>query len=173
MKPSTAVVGPARDIRLPTEVTELSCAPGLAVVLGKSCRDVAQSDADDVIAGYFVMTNVSAGSLGRTQSFESGMYETPCPVRAVAGDQGRSRKRDGSESGDARQRPGAAAILHCLHELADQSPDRFSFPDDASARRCHLTGAAEGAADAPSIQAGDQVESIVDRVGAIRNRVVR
>src|SRR5688572_21692143 len=79
MKPSAAVVGPARDIRLPSGVTEVSCAPGLALVIGRGCRDIEASDAIDFVGGYFVMTNVTIPSKGASHAFDEGMHETFAP----------------------------------------------------------------------------------------------
>ena len=55
MKPSIAVVGPSRDIRLPKGVDRLRCDAGLAVVIGSACRDIDESEGAGVICGYFVM----------------------------------------------------------------------------------------------------------------------
>lgn len=173
MKPSIAVVGPAREIRLPKEVTELSCAPGLAVVLGNGCRDIAESEAMAVVAGYFVMTNVSVVSTGNRHSFETGMYETFAPsgpwlvTRDVVADAA-SLAVEMRVNGEERRRFTTASMTWPIPRLI-ASLSRMTL----QAGDVIWCGAPEAHADEPTVRLGDQVESVVDRVGMIRNRVVR
>ena len=173
MKPSIAVVGPSRDIRLPKDVTEVSCAPGLAVVVGKACRDVAESDADDVIAGYFVMTNVSARSRGRARSFEAGMYETFAPSGpwlVTKDDVANAMALDVEMrvDGQVRRRFSTASMAWPINRLIAFLSGMTLQPGDVI-----WSGAAEGGRDEPAVQLNSHVESIVDGVGNIRNRVVK
>jgi len=173
MKPSIAVVGPSRDIRLPTDITAISCAPGLAVVMGQGCRDVAECDAGDVIAGYFVMTNVSAATRGGTQSFEAGMYETFAPSGpwlVTNDDVGNAMdlRVEMRVDGELWRQFSTASMTWPINRLIAFLSRMTLQPGDVI-----WSGAADGAPAEPSIRLGNQVESIVDRVGRIRNRVVR
>lgn len=172
MKPSIAVVGPSRDIRLPTNVSKLSCAPGLAIVIGRACRDLDEAQALDVIAGYFVMTNVSVASTASAQSFEDGMHETFAPSGPwlVTADEIRDPMRLSVEmrvNGQSRRRFSTSEMSTSIPRLV------------ASLSRASLQAGDVIWCDAPDTRAndatvhrGDEVESIVDGVGMIRNRVV-
>ena len=173
MKPSIAVVGPAREIRLPAQVSELSCAPGLAIVLGKGCRDIVESDAMDVIAGYFVMTNVSAASKANLRSFEAGMYETFAPSGPwlVTRDDVADAMNLAVEmrvNGELRRRFTTASMTWPIPGLI-ASLSRMTL----QAGDVIWSGAPEAHPDDPPVRFGDNVESVVNRVGSIRNRVVR
>jgi len=172
MKPSIAVVGPAREIRLPTQVSELSCAPGLAIVLGKGCRDLAESEAMDVVAGYFVMTNVSAASKANLRSFEAGMYETFAPSGPwlVTRDDVADAMDLAVEmrvNGELRRRFTTASMTWPIPRLI-ASLSRITL----QAGDVIWCGAPEADPDEPPVRLGDYVESVVSGVGSIRNRVV-
>lgn len=87
MKPASAVTGPGGPIRLPsTDQSERVTAEAeLAVVLGRTCRDVAESDVDDVVAGYLPVIDMTAEDilqrnprfLTRAKSFDSFLVVGP------------------------------------------------------------------------------------------------
>ncbi|NGM71297.1 fumarylacetoacetate hydrolase family protein [Natronolimnobius sp. AArcel1] len=62
MKPKTAVTGPGGPIRLPErEISDRVTAEGeLAVVIGRTCGNVAKDDAESVIAGYVPVIDMTA-----------------------------------------------------------------------------------------------------------------
>ena len=61
-KPATAATGPGGPIRLPPteESSRVTAEAELAVVVGRTCRNVSVADADDVIAGYTPVIDVTA-----------------------------------------------------------------------------------------------------------------
>jgi 2-keto-4-pentenoate hydratase/2-oxohepta-3-ene-1,7-dioic acid hydratase in catechol pathway len=62
MKPSTALTGPGGPIRLPpeSESERVTAEAELAVVVGRECRDVTEEGADDVIAGFLPVVDMTA-----------------------------------------------------------------------------------------------------------------
>jgi 2-keto-4-pentenoate hydratase/2-oxohepta-3-ene-1,7-dioic acid hydratase in catechol pathway len=86
-KPGTAATGPGGPIRLPpSEISDRVTAEAeLAVVIGRTCRDVDASDADDVIAGYVPVIDVTAEDvlrrnprfLTRAKSFDTFLVFGP------------------------------------------------------------------------------------------------
>lgn len=62
MKPSTAVTGPDGPIRLPPadRSDRVTAEAELAVVMGRTCRNVAEADVDDVVAGYLPVIDMTA-----------------------------------------------------------------------------------------------------------------
>ncbi|SEO20829.1 2-keto-4-pentenoate hydratase/2-oxohepta-3-ene-1,7-dioic acid hydratase (catechol pathway) [Halogranum amylolyticum] len=81
MKPATAATGPGGPIRLPSrEISDRVTAEAeLAVVIGRTCSDVAEADVDDVVAGYVPVIDMTAEDilernprfLTRSKSFDS------------------------------------------------------------------------------------------------------
>ena len=86
-KPTTAATGPGGPIRLPPEpISERVTAEAeLAVVIGRTCRNVAAEDADDVIAGYVPVIDMTAEDvlqrnprfLTRAKSFDTFLVLGP------------------------------------------------------------------------------------------------
>lgn len=63
MKPSTSLVGPDDPLVLPTVSEQVDWEMELAVVIGRSGRDIPKSQALDHVAGYTIMNDVSARSM--------------------------------------------------------------------------------------------------------------
>jgi 2-keto-4-pentenoate hydratase/2-oxohepta-3-ene-1,7-dioic acid hydratase in catechol pathway len=61
-KPESAVTGPGGPIRLPpeTESDRVTAEAELAVVIGRTCRDVDPADVEDVVAGYLPVIDMTA-----------------------------------------------------------------------------------------------------------------
>jgi 2-keto-4-pentenoate hydratase/2-oxohepta-3-ene-1,7-dioic acid hydratase in catechol pathway len=60
LKPRTSLTGPFENIICPKFVTQLDYEGELAFVIGKRCKNVAQEDALNYVAGYFIMNDISA-----------------------------------------------------------------------------------------------------------------
>ena len=60
LKPRTSLIGPFENIMCPKFVTQLDYEGELAFVIGKRCKNVAQEDALNYVAGYFIMNDISA-----------------------------------------------------------------------------------------------------------------
>ncbi|HET7323014.1 MAG TPA: fumarylacetoacetate hydrolase family protein [Halococcus sp.] len=81
MKPASAVVGPGGPIRLPpTDISDRVTAEGeLAVVISRTCSNLDETEAEDVIAGYLPVIDMTAEDilernpryLTRAKSFDS------------------------------------------------------------------------------------------------------
>lgn len=81
MKPSTTATGPGGPIRLPSrDISDRVTAEAeLALLIGRTCSDVDESDVDDVIAGYLPVIDMTAEDilernprfLTRAKSFDS------------------------------------------------------------------------------------------------------
>ena len=86
-KPATAATGPGGPIRLPpVEITDhVTAEAELAVVIGRTCQNVDEADADEVIAGYMPVIDMTAEDvlrrnprfLTRSKSFDSFLVLGP------------------------------------------------------------------------------------------------
>lgn len=63
MKPATSLVGPDDPLVLPTVSEQVDWEMELAVVIGRTGRDIPKSEALDHVAGYTIMNDVSARSM--------------------------------------------------------------------------------------------------------------
>ena len=80
---TTSICGPYDELSWPPSVTkEVDYEVELAVVIGRSARDVAEKDALDYVLGYTVVNDVSARDLqfiGTKQWDKSKSFDTFCP----------------------------------------------------------------------------------------------
>jgi 2-keto-4-pentenoate hydratase/2-oxohepta-3-ene-1,7-dioic acid hydratase in catechol pathway len=60
MKADTTVIGPGDPIRLPPQSKRVTAEAELAIVIGKECKDVPIEAAQDVIAGYVPVMDMTA-----------------------------------------------------------------------------------------------------------------
>ena len=180
MKPSIAVVGPSRDIRLPKGVDRLRCDAGMTVVIGSACRDIDERDAARVICGYFVMTNVVTNVVAGgdacahdARSFESGMYESFAPsgpwlmTKDEIADAG-NMNVEMRVNGEVRRQFSTASMTWPVERLVAHLSRMSLQPGDVI-----WTGGVGPGDHEPGVQVADVVESSVEGVGVIRNRVVK
>lgn len=60
MKPRTALTGTNSEICSPSFVEKLDYEVELALIIGKTCKNIAESEVTDVIMGYMIFNDVSA-----------------------------------------------------------------------------------------------------------------
>lgn len=85
MKPHTAIVGPNQKIVKPRFVRELDYEGELAIIIGKTAKNISPSEAKEHIFGYTVFNDVSArdfqfkdGQWTRGKSFDTFAPTGPC-----------------------------------------------------------------------------------------------
>lgn len=175
MKPSTAVVGPTRDIMMPKDVRALTCAAGLAVVIGRRCKDITEAEAYDSIAGYTLITDVRVRELalhGEAAAFRAGMFESFAPSGPWL-----ATKDEIDDPLRVRIEMRVNGTLHQSFTLADLTwgiPRLVAFLSRMTLEPGDViwTGSAPLAESDPGIRPGDLVEASVDGIGHLRNRVV-
>ncbi|NQU69865.1 MAG: fumarylacetoacetate hydrolase family protein [Rhodospirillales bacterium] len=70
IKATSAIIGPVRKIAKPDFVKQLDYETELAIVIGKTCKNVPESRAYDVIAGYTIMLDITARDIVRIEKRE-------------------------------------------------------------------------------------------------------
>lgn len=63
MKPDTALIGPGDAIILPWQSEQVTAEAELAIVIGKKCRNVTETEADEYIAGYAASLDMTAADI--------------------------------------------------------------------------------------------------------------
>lgn len=175
MKPATAATGPGGPIRLPPrERTERVTAEAeLAVVIGRTCRDVDEADADEVIAGYVPVIDMTAEDilqrnpryLTRAKSFDTFLVFGPWIRTADAvGDLDDVEVR--TVVNDSVEARNAVANMHFPPRelVAFHSSVMTLRPGDVICT---------GTPGAHPIEDGDAVRAEVEGVGAVAADVVR
>jgi 2-keto-4-pentenoate hydratase/2-oxohepta-3-ene-1,7-dioic acid hydratase in catechol pathway len=164
-KPPTAVVGDGDEVELHEGLTkQLDYEVELAIVVGKTCRDVPLDGVDDVVFGYTIANDVTARDLQRAhgQWFKGKGLDTSLPVgpwivtarrlrRSLDAPPEALRQRRSAPGRDDRRhavrlpadrlrpqrRADAGAGRHHLHRHAVGRRPRLLAAEAAEGRRCH------------------------------------
>jgi acylpyruvate hydrolase len=184
IKANNAIIGPTRDIEKPPFVQELDYETELALVIGKRCKNVPESGAWDVIAGYTVMNDVSARDVVKIERKEGNqllgkMFDGFAPMGPwlVTRDEiadAQNLKIITRVNGEVRQNGNTRDMIWSIPKLIAYLSQMTLEPGDVIS-----TGTPEGVAMArkpglPSwyLKAGDVLESEVEGVGVMRNKIV-
>jgi len=184
IKANSTIVGPNRDVVRPPVVKELDYETELALVIGRRCRNVREEDAYDVIAGYMVMNDISARDVVKIERKEGNqllgkMFDTFCPTGPYLVT--RDEVKDAMAlrimtrvNGEVRQNGRTTDMIWSIPKLIAYLSQMTLEPGDVIS-----TGTPEGVAfgrkpdQAPWwLKPGDVLESEIEGVGMLRNRIV-
>lgn len=175
MKPTTAATGPDSPIRLPeTELSDRVTAEAeLAVVLGRTCRNVDSEDAESVIAGYVPVIDMTAEDileknprfLTRSKSFDSFIVFGPSIVTTDEVDELESITVQTIVNDEVKAENQVRNMMTPPRELVSFHSNIMTFePGDVIST---------GTPGASPINPGDHVTTSVDVIGDVSADVVR
>ncbi len=176
MRPAFSIIGPGETIHLPAASERVTGEAELAVVVGRTCRDVSEEEAGDYIAGFVPAIDMTAEDilrrnprfLTRAKSFDTFLSLGPCVVTAdEIGDRDALRQVRTSTrlNGEVKR---SNIVSHMRHDpyklIAFHSQGMTWLPGDVL-----LTGTP----GAVVLDDGDVVASEVEGVGLLENPVAR
>lgn len=171
LKPSTSVIGPEAGIIHPEKCGELHYEGELAVIIGRRAWKVLPEKAPDYILGYTCLNDVTARDWQRLdgQWTRGKSYDTFCPIGPVIArgiTNPNALKIETRLNGQVRQSSSTADLLFKVEELVSYISHHMTLlPGDIIA-----TGTPEGVGP---MQVGDTVEVEIDRIGCLRNTVIK
>jgi 2-keto-4-pentenoate hydratase/2-oxohepta-3-ene-1,7-dioic acid hydratase in catechol pathway len=185
MKSPGAVQHPEAPITLPTTAAshQVDYEGELAVVIGRTCRNVPLSEAMEVVLGYACANDVSArdwqkqqrlggGQWCRGKSFDSFAPLGPCLVSAAAIPDPQALTLQTRLNGTTVQIASTADMIFPVAEIIEF----LSASTTLLAGTVILTGTPSGvgmAADPPRwLRSGDTVEVEIEGIGVLRNPVI-
>jgi 2-keto-4-pentenoate hydratase/2-oxohepta-3-ene-1,7-dioic acid hydratase in catechol pathway len=168
-KPSTSVIGHGAAIVLPSGVGRIEYEGELAVAIGNRARNVKESEALSVVAGYTIANDVTARELQRpgSQWTAAKAWDTFAPVgpwieTELAADDVRVRT---FVNGDVKQDTSTSDLLFGIPELIAYASRIMTLePGDVIA-----TGTPAGVGP---LEAGDTVRVAIDGIGTLENVTV-
>jgi len=177
-KQVSCIVGPYDDIVKPVVSEQLDYEIELGVVIGTRCRNVAAADARSVVAGYLVTNDVSVRDwlMARSPTFTLGKsFDTHGPIgpwlttHDEIADPHALRMRL-TVNGEERQNWTTDDMIHNIwDQIAELTTVMTLMPGDILATG---TPAGIGAPTGNWLRVGDVVQSEIEGLGAIENRVV-
>ncbi len=179
-KAPSSIIGPYDPIKLPRISRQVDYEAELAVVIGAKCRNVNESEAMNYVLGFMAANDVTARDLEFREPirlFWSKSLDTFCPIgpgialREDVGDPGNLRiicRVNGEVVQDSNTRN---MIFDVSKLISFISRDMTLIPGDII-----LTGTPSGVGyfrrPPKYLKHGDIVEVEIEKIGAIRNRVV-
>ncbi|KAB1190660.1 MULTISPECIES: fumarylacetoacetate hydrolase family protein [Haloferax] len=175
MKPSTAMTGPGGPIRLPpTSQSERVTAEGeLAIIMGRECRNVAEDDVDDVVAGYLPVIDMTAEDvlqrnprfLTRAKSYDTFIVVGPAIAVPESPLEFDDLTVQTVVNGTVEAENQVKNMLFPPREIVSFHSDVMTLqPGDLFST---------GTPGAAPISPGDDVEAVVESIGSVDAPVVR
>lgn len=178
-KPPTAVIGHDADVRLDLKVTQqLDYEVELAIVIGKTIRDLSPSQAADAIFGYTIVNDVSARDLQvrHGQWFKGKALDTSCPMgpwivtKDEFGEPGAHRILL-RVNGETRQDSNTSDMLFDCAAIVSSLSQGLTIEAGDVIATGTPSGVALGMSPQKWLQDGDSIEAEIEGIGVLRNRI--
>ena len=169
MKPTASLLEPAGTISVPLWAGRIDYEGELAVVIGRSCRNASEEEAEEAIFGLTCLNDVTARDLQKKdgQWTRAKGFDTFCPLGPwiVKSAETKGRRRETRLNGRVVQSANTDMMIFPVSRLVSHI-SRFTTlrPGDVIA-----TGTPAGVGP---MNAGDEVEVEIEGIGLLRNRVV-
>ena len=169
LKPPNTVSSPGSDVVLPADKERIDYEAELGVVIGKQCKDVDESEAMDVVAGYTCLVDLSnRDDQDREQNWVRGKaFDNAAPMGPVVASPEHLPEDASVElrvNGELRQSSTRDHLIFPIPELIAEITSYLTLePGDVIA-----TGTPEGVGP---LSDGDEVEVTIEGVGQLRHTV--
>ncbi|MFM9966963.1 MAG: fumarylacetoacetate hydrolase family protein [Burkholderiales bacterium] len=184
IKANSSITGPYDDVVKPACVREFDYENELCVVIGKTCKNINEADAYDYIAGYTIMNDLSARDIIRLERREGNlligkMFEGFAPMGPwfVSKDEipdAMNLQIRTRVNGQLRQDGNTRDMIWPIPKLvAYLSQMRLDPGDIISTGTPAGTGLGRRKNESPWwLNQGDVLESEIEGIGTMRNRIV-
>jgi 2-keto-4-pentenoate hydratase/2-oxohepta-3-ene-1,7-dioic acid hydratase in catechol pathway len=184
IKSNSALAGPFDDIQKPAATDALDYETELTLVISRHCKNVAEAEAMDVIAGYMIGIDVTARDVVRLERAEGNqlmgkMFDSFAPMGPwmVTADEVPDPMNLAIQTrvnGEVRQDGSTAGMIWDIPKLISYVSQMSLEPGDLI-----MTGTPSGVAAGHKVegenwfmQSGDVLESEIEGIGTLRNNIV-
>jgi acylpyruvate hydrolase len=181
VKVASVVTDPEAPVELAAETSQLDYEVELAVVIGKSGRYISRDRAYDHIAGYTILNDVSARDIQLAEArhgnhlvgknMDSFAPMGPWIVLKDEVPDPMDLNIELKVNGETRQKSSTSNMIHDIPAMIERWSWMTLEPGDIIA-----TGTPAGVAlggKFPYLKVGDTMECIIERIGTLRNPVVK
>jgi len=177
---SSSVIGPDDPISMPEVSSKLDWEVELGVVIGKTCRNVSEKKALDYVAGYTIINDISArdlqmgdGQWVRGKSLDGFCPMGPCIVTQDELGSASKLKMHTKVNGVIKQASSTSEMIFKVPNIVSYLSKSFTLePGDVIA-----TGTPSGVGfvrDPPEyLKVGDVMELYIEKIGYLRNKIVK
>lgn len=175
----SSVVGPDRPVSIPKVTSKLDWEVELAIVIGKTCKDVSEKEALKYVAGYTIVNDLTARELQKSdvQWVRAKSLDGLCPMGPAivttdeVGD-GSGLRLYSKVNGVIKQDSNTSDLLFGVPRLVSWLSESFTLePGDVIPSG--TPGGVGFLRNPPEyLKAGDKLELYIDRIGYLRNTIV-
>ena len=168
----TSICGTGVDVRIPEFERRIEYGVELALVIGKDCRDVEESEADQYIFGYTGLNNIWVKDVGEKGAYTRPLrvYDNHCPTGLILDTDFDWRDQPVRlwVDGEPRQDDNTSTMFFTPQRLVS-----FVSKQVTLKRGDVLMTGSPGGIEGKWLRFGQSVEMEVGTLGRIRNRIVR
>ena len=178
IKPRTALNGSDSDIECPDFVTQLDYEVELALIIGKTCKNITEEQAKEVIFGYMVFNDVSARDIQfkdkqftRAKGFDSF---APCGPWITTADEVKdpqSLKLTTKINGEIRQNSSTDKMFIKIPEIVSKISKAMTLERGDIISTGTPAGVALKNPNVEYLKDGDKVEMEIENLGILRNTI--
>ncbi len=176
--PRTTLNGTNSDIVCPSFVKKLDYEVELAVIIGKSCKNIDAKDAMDKIFGYMVFNDVSARDIqakdkqfGRAKGFDTF---APCGPWITTADKipdPQNLKLKTKVNGVLRQDSSTSKMFIKIPDIVSKLSKVMTLEKGDVISTGTPAGVIQNSPDAVFLQDGDKIEMEIEKLGKLENTV--
>ncbi|OLP63692.1 Ureidoglycolate lyase [Bacillus pumilus] len=178
-KAPTAVVGHEADILLHEDVTsELDYEGELAVVIGRSGKNIEPEEVKDHIFGYTILNDVTARDLQKKhkQFFIAKSLDTSCPIgpyivhKSMIEHHGKLHVET-KVNGEVRQSASTELMIFSIEEIVSTLSKGMTLEAGDIIATGTPSGVGKGFKPPKFLASGDHIEVTIEPIGTLSNRV--
>lgn len=177
-KPRTALCGTNSEIICPNFVTQLDYEVELAVIIGKTCKNLAESEVKSAIFGYTILNDVSARDIqfkdkqfGRAKSFDTF---APCGPWITTSDEIPDAQRlqlTTKVNGETRQDSSTSKMFLKIPEIVSKLSKVMTLEKGDIISTGTPSGVVLKSSNFEYLKDGDEIELIIEKLGTLKNTV--
>ena len=178
IKPRTTLCGTNSEIRCPNFVKQLDYEIELAVIIGKTCKNIDETSAKNYVFGYMIFNDVSARDIQmQDKQFTRGKsFDTfaPCGPWITTSDEvtdPENLQMTTMVNGQIRQNSSTSNMFINISSILSKLSKVMTLEKGDII----TTGTPEGVAlnnpDTPFLKDGDEIEMEIEKLGKIQNTV--
>ena len=178
LKPRTALCGSHSDIVCPDFVTKLDYEVELAIILGKTCKNITETEAKNAIFGYMVFNDVSARDIQfNDKQFTRGKsFDTfaPCGPWITTADEiadAQNLRLTTKINGEIRQNSSTNKMFLKIPEIISKLSKVMTLEKGDIISTGTPAGVILKNPNLEYLKDGDEIEMEIENLGQIKNKV--
>ena len=178
IKPRTTLTGNNSEIMCPGFVTQLDYEVEMAVIIGRDCKNVKETDAEEMIFGYMILNDVSARDIQfKDKQFTRGKgFDTfaPCGPWITTKDEIKNPqdlRLTTKVNGATRQDSSTKNMFIKIPEIISKISKVMTLEKGDIISTGTPAGVMLNKPNAVFLRDGDQIEMEIEGLGVIRNKI--